>query len=199
MMSRGQDAWRRLEGPVPEGVDMDVGPVTVGVPPRDGRKAMVLSVVYAAIAAYLCAALAAVLTRGDEISWPARTLIAFGLVVVLLVSVLGAYRSLMDHREAARDRIRIDTDGVRILKDDTVLGEIVFDDGTGVNALLDREGPGFAVFTFIKGNRAIEFGTRAGISPDDMSRMWPVVEAAAWKHGMRTGENLRKMIDSEDG
>ena len=32
-----------------------------------------------------------------------------------------------------------------------------------------------------------------------ISRMWPIVKAALRKHGMRTGWNIRKVMDSEDG
>jgi len=34
---------------------------------------------------------------------------------------------------------------------------------------------------------------------EDLVRALPMVRAAVEKHGMRAGENLRKLMDSEDG
>jgi hypothetical protein len=186
----------RLTGPVPEDVDLDVEPVIIELLPKKGKRGTVLIIIYGAITTYLVIVLVSMLTGWGSDIEDLHDHITIALLVGVLAVITGTmtYAGLMEHREVVSDKLAIDPDGLRLLRDDRVLAEMTLNGRVSVDALFepDSDGTWFEgiVFMLRKGFWEFYFGTHKGMSVEDLLRIWPVLRAAAWKHRMLAGPGI---------
>ena len=116
--------------------------------------------------------------------------ILFQIVLIFVVVLLvGVVRMLAI--QVMGTRVVLDTDGVRALWGNRVLERIDFGRDVGCEVtLIDGTTDDVTGFDFAKGLRSVEF---VG-SPEDVARIWPVVEAAAWKHRMKLGDDIKRLL-----
>ena len=94
--------------------------------------------------------------------------------------------------QALGTKVVLDTDGVRVMRGDRVMEEIIFGKTVWMNVKLPEDGLVGEIegFSFGRGLLNIHFA----VSREDTARMWPLVEAAAWKHRMRLGEDIERLL-----
>ncbi len=94
--------------------------------------------------------------------------------------------------QALSTEVVLDTDSVRVMREDRVMEEIPFSDTIWMNVKLPENGLVGEIegFSFGRGLLNIHFA----VSREDTVRMWPVVEAAARKHRMRLGEDIERLL-----
>jgi hypothetical protein len=190
----GRKEERRLEGPIPEGVKDDLGPVEVTRPTGDRssfRASLSILLIVVISIPFISWITWSTWSSGNRMDLvpPLIVLCVFTIIVPLLILLVRDA-----HKEMIGNRIILDTDRVRLLYNDRPLKDIPFNRDVRLDAFFnlsdDGSRPDEIGYAFAKGWYRIVFGTPEGVPKDDMDRMWPVIEAAAWKHRMVLGEGI---------
>ena len=180
----------RLQGPAPERVSTVKGPIVATTTIRPW---------WALIWLPLLLGLVGVLTVIRIWTYPKGSVDVEDIVLsVGRLCILAAYYAIffIVIRQAAiqalSTEVVLDTDSVRMMREGRVMEEIPFNKTIWMDINLPEDGLVGEIegFSFGRGLVNIHFA----VSREDTARMWPVVEAAAWKHRMRLGEDIERLL-----
>jgi hypothetical protein len=197
MMSLREKNGCRLVGPVPVNVKMDLDPVEAEITNKPWPIFLVALVVL-----LLAATTIPFDVISTAMSWtPGRyvdlvTIIIGTFLLVLLVPFVTVIMRVLAY-QVFGTRVVLSVDDLRVMRDDRILVTIQFDDKIGLNIRTHGESTSesYEGYNFIKGWKIVTFAT----SEEDRERLWPLVEAAAWKHRMLLGPVINDLIENKEG
>lgn len=116
------------------------------------------------------------------------TLILFSPLIVWILRI-----AVIDLLE---ERVELESDRVRVMRGRAILKRIAFDETVKVEAMPEggNEEGKVVGYTFSKGWTTVSISSEYGYLQEDVERMWSVVEAAAWRHRMMLGDNIRRLL-----
>lgn len=188
-------------GRAPDGEGDASGPI-VG---RRFSRQWALAIGLAVLMALLMAAIPLLLWTMAS-SWRTATFIelarpAFFVAILTLASPLILWILRIAVIDLLEERVELEGHRVRAMRGGMVLKRIAFDERVTVEAMRekgDEEGK-VVGYTFSKGWITLTLSSEYGYLQEDIERMWPVVEAAVWRHRMRLKDNTKGLFkDSED-
>ena len=174
------------------------GPVVVKKIDRQSRSTLFL---LAWSTAMYCWFVAVIVVSVLDPGGPLLTPVILGLLLLVTSPIMASYFKAL-YSDLLEENLLLEEDRLRKMKGEKVLMEIPFAGGTTVEVFYKDEGKVDQVRGYSFKERwwwEVTQVTDSFYSPEDVARMWPVVEAAVRKHGMQMGENIRKLINGEDG
>jgi len=170
----------------------DPGPVVLPRTRRDPFLMLlgVVVLVHGYVFMFILLVSAVEVLRAGLSPWLPAGMVLAGGILLPMVAYIGRTFAI----EAFEERLVVDVDGLRSTRGARVLMDLRFDEAIWVEVTLDGSGS-VDHYRFGRGRWRMFHILLREYGAEEFAMLLPVVGAAVRKHGMRAGENLRKLGD----